>query len=66
MEGETEITAVLADVFHVYVVAPDAVKFVELPIQIELTPLTETVGNALIATFATAAEEQPPLFPVTV
>ena len=64
--GDTAITAVVAEVFQVYVVAPDAVKFVELPIQTELTPLTETVGNALIATLAIAVDEQPPLFPVTV
>jgi hypothetical protein len=51
--GLTEIELVVAPVFHVYVVAPVAVKVAAPPEQIEAA-LTETVGVGLTVALYTA------------
>lgn len=50
---------------HVYVIAPLAVKLTLLPEQVELFPLTETVGKAFTET-ETVLVEVHPLLPVIV
>ena len=63
--GLTEILAVVADVFHEYETAPEAVSVAELPAQtVEL--LTLTVGVAFTFTCAVFVFTQFPLVPVTV
>ena len=51
----------VAPVFHVYVVAPPAVKFAACPLQIVLTPVIDTVKVLATVTVATAVllEGQP-------
>ena len=45
----------VAPVFHVYVVAPPAVKFADCPLQIVLVPVIETVKVLATVTVAIAA-----------
>ncbi len=52
---------------HAYVLAPLAVRVVEVPAQIVIVPLTETVGSGLTVTINVAVPVHPtPLVPVTV
>lgn len=56
----------LADGDHEYVVAPLAVKTVLLPLQIEVAPLTLTVGNEFTNTKTVWLFVQPFVLPTTV
>ena len=51
---------------HEYVVAPEAVSMVLLPLQIVVVPATLITGIGVTVTVTVAVTEQPLLVPVTV
>ena len=68
MVGETEISVVVAPVFHAYVVAPETEIVVELPLQIVKDGAAETVSVGIGFTVTVTVEvlEHPAEVPVTV
>jgi len=64
-DGDTEIEADVAEVFHRYVAAPVAFRIAALPSQTEAL-LAETVGVAFTVTVDTLVLEHPLEVPVTV
>ena len=68
MVGETEISVVVAPVFHAYVAAPVTLSVVELPLQIVNEGAAERVkvGIGLTVTETVVVLEHPAAVPVTV